>query len=486
MRQIQRSLAAKLHNDANNSTTARAIINAAAVKALNTVQRVFKRERFKEKQIAGVKIRANGFRIGVNHDAFKTHFRARERSLAAAIIKFNSLTNTIWSAAKNDDLGLGGDSYFVIKHALAVVRERALVCGIKIWSGGVKFCGARVYQFVDGLNTGLLAVCAHFQNCVGGDGAQIQVGKLRVGVTMRLGLKQNLVGQLVKRFIFAQHIFKGDKFRKLRDIPRVITGELANAFHAPRAFQGVTHVIQAPLTCDREFPNKSFFRDRPLNLAAISKITGGAALRRKPLVVSIKTKSVALHLHGANYFLQRFFKCAPNTHGLAHTFHLSGEAFVGLREFFKCPTRHFHHDIIKCWFKARAGVSHNIIAQFIKRVTNSKLGRNFGDWKTSRLAGKSAGATHARIHFNNNHVTVGRVDGELHIAAASFNSHRTHNAERRVAHALIFLITQRHDWRNGDAVAGVHTHGIQVFNSAHNDAVVLAISHHFKFIFFPA
>ena len=139
---------------------------------------------------------------------------------------------------------------------------------------------------------------------------------------------------------------------------------------------------------------------------------------------------------------------------------MRGEALVGLREFFKCPARHLHHNIIKRWFKARAGVSDNIIAQFIKRVTNSKLGRNFGDWKTSGLAGQRAGAAHARIHFNNNHVAVGGVDRELHIAATGFNTHRAHNAERRVAHALIFLVAQRHDWRNGDAVAGVHAHGV--------------------------
>ena len=99
------------------------------------------------------------------------------------------MTNAIWTATKNDDLGLVGDSNFVIQHALAVVREGALVCGIKIWSGCVKFRGACVHQFVHGLNAGLLAVRAHFQNCVGGDGAQIQIGKLRVGVAVRLGLK---------------------------------------------------------------------------------------------------------------------------------------------------------------------------------------------------------------------------------------------------------------------------------------------------------
>ena len=148
----------------------------------------------------------------------------------------------------------------------------------------------------------------------------------------------------------------------MRDIPRVVAGEFADALHAPRAFQRVTHVIQAALTGHGEFAHKRFFGDWPGHIAAIGQLANGVALRGKPLVVSIKTKSVALDLHGANYFLQRLFKGAANTHGLANTFHLRGEALVGLREFFKCPARHLHHDIIKRWFKACAGVSHNIIA----------------------------------------------------------------------------------------------------------------------------
>ena len=49
MRQIQRSLPAKLHNHANHAATARALINAAAIETFNAIQRVLKRERLEEK-----------------------------------------------------------------------------------------------------------------------------------------------------------------------------------------------------------------------------------------------------------------------------------------------------------------------------------------------------------------------------------------------------------------------------------------------------
>ena len=58
--------------------------------------------------------------------------------------------------------------------------------------------------------------------------------------------------------------------------------------------------------------------------------------------------------------------------------------------------------------------------------------------------------------------------------------------DRRVAHALVFLVGQRLRRRDGDRVAGVHAHRIEVLDRADDDAVVAAVAHDLHLEFLPA
>ena len=49
-----------------------------------------------------------------------------------------------------------------------------------------------------------------------------------------------------------------------------------------------------------------------------------------------------------------------------------------------------------------------------------------------------------------------------------------------------FLVRERLDGGDGDAVAGVDAHGVEVFDAANDDAVVGFVAHHFHFVFLPA
>ena len=60
------------------------------------------------------------------------------------------------------------------------------------------------------------------------------------------------------------------------------------------------------------------------------------------------------------------------------------------------------------------------------------------------------------------------------------------NGEARVVHDLVFLIGQGLDGRDGDAVAGVDAHGVEVLDAANDDAVVGFVAHHFHLVFLPA
>ena len=47
-------------------------------------------------------------------------------------------------------------------------------------------------------------------------------------------------------------------------------------------------------------------------------------------------------------------------------------------------------------------------------------------------------------------------------------------------------IGQSLGWGDGDAVARVNSHGIEVFNGADDDAVIRVIAHDLHFVLFPA
>ena len=59
-------------------------------------------------------------------------------------------------------------------------------------------------------------------------------------------------------------------------------------------------------------------------------------------------------------------------------------------------------------------------------------------------------------------------------------------ASARVAHHLIFAVGQRLRGGDGDGIAGVDAHGVEVFDGAHDDGVVRLIAHHFELEFLPA
>jgi hypothetical protein len=57
---------------------------------------------------------------------------------------------------------------------------------------------------------------------------------------------------------------------------------------------------------------------------------------------------------------------------------------------------------------------------------------------------------------------------------------------RGVAHDLIFLVGQRQRRRDGDRIAGMHAHRIDVLDRADDDAVVRLVAHDLHLVFLPA
>ena len=79
-----------------------------------------------------------------------------------------------------------------------------------------------------------------------------------------------------------------------------------------------------------------------------------------------------------------------------------------------------------------------------------------------------------------------RVDGELHVGTASFDTDSTDACDRRVAHLLILDVGQGLDRSDRDRVAGVHAHRVEVLDAADDHAVIGVIAHDLELVFLPA
>ena len=184
--------------------------------------------------------------------------------------------------------------------------------------------------------------------------------------------------------------------------------------------------------------------------------------------------------------MQALLERPANGHRFAHAFHLRGERGVGLREFLERKPRHFGHDVINRRLEARGGFARDVVFDFVEQVADGEFGGDFRDGKSRGLGRERGAAADARVHLDDDHAAVVGVDAELDVRAAGLDAHGADDGEALVAHDLKFLVSQRLDGRDGDAIAGVDAHGVEVFDGADDDAVVGLVAHHFHLVFLPA
>ncbi len=73
---------------------------------MNYFKHVFECQRLKIQSVRGVVVGGDCFGVAVNHYRFDTYVTKREGCVNTAVVKLNTLTNTVRPTAKNDDLFL--------------------------------------------------------------------------------------------------------------------------------------------------------------------------------------------------------------------------------------------------------------------------------------------------------------------------------------------------------------------------------------------
>jgi len=78
------------------------------------------------------------------------------------------------------------------------------------------------------------------------------------------------------------------------------------------------------------------------------------------------------------------------------------------------------------------------------------------------------------------------MDRKLDVGASGLHADGPDDREAGISHPLILPVGERHRRGDGDRVARMHSAGIEVFDGADHDGVVVGIPHHLHFVFLPA
>jgi hypothetical protein len=138
-RQLQRRLAAVLHDDADR------------LFLVDDLQHVFQRHRLEVEAVAGVVVGRHGLRVAVDHDGLVAVLAHRQRRMHAAVVELDALADAVRTAAQHHDLLLAGGL------GLALL----VVAGVEVGGLGGELGRAGVHPLVDRPHAQRMARAAH-------------------------------------------------------------------------------------------------------------------------------------------------------------------------------------------------------------------------------------------------------------------------------------------------------------------------------------
>ena len=374
----------------------------------------------------------------------------------AAVVKLNALTNAVGATAQHHDLFIGSGFSFTFSIAHAKGVAMTFVARIHVSGVGRELGGTGVHALVDRADVQFVAARAH--DVLGGFQ---QLGQAAVREPFFLQRTQFFRRDGRQSGGFQLQLNLDDLF-DLHQEPGVDLGQGKHLVHAQAHGESITHVPNA-------------LRSRLAQL-----------LFQHFAVLGLFVHAVHANFQAAQGFLERLLEGTAHRHHLPHRFHLGGQAAIGRGEFLKRKTWDLGDHVIDRGLKrCGCGTARDLVAQFVQRVAHRQFGSDFGDRKARGFGSQCRRTRDARIHLDHNHAAIDRVDGELHVRASSIYTDFTQNRQGGVAQNLVFLVSQGLSGCHRNRVPGVHTHGVQVFDGADDDAVVRFVAHHFHLVLFP-
>ena len=452
-RQLKRGLAAERHHD--------------AVGALNIddVHDVLIGERLKVQAVGGVVVGRDGLGVAVDHDGLKAAGGQRVARMHAAVVELDTLANAVGASAQDHGLGLARRRGLVGGNALLDIRARAvdvLVGLVVVLRGARELGGAGVDRLHAGNHAQALAVGAHK--------ALVRAGQRGdLGVARAVLLEQaHRIGVDILHAQAADALLDLDHIVDAVEVPRIDTANGMDARDIPAAAQGLDHKEDAVLGrgC------------HGLSELIVAQLVGTLLATGANALVTV--------LQRAHGLAESLLKGTTDRHDLAHGLHARGERGVGALKLLEGKARHLDDAVVDRGLKAGGRGLGDVVDDLVERVAHGQARGGLGNGKTRGLGGKRGRTAHARVHLDDDQATGVGVHGKLHVGAAGLDADLLQNGERCHTHALILKVGERLRRRHGDGVAGVHAHGVEVLDGAHDDAVAGVVTHDLHLVLFPA
>ena len=186
----------------------------------------------------------------------------------------------------------------------------------------------------------------------------------------------------------------------------------------------------------------------------------------------------------ADRLLEGLLVGLADAHHLADGAHLRAELVYRALEFLEGPAGELHDDIV-----AGGGVFLQgpvaPVGDFVERETAGEFGRNERDGKAGGLGGKGRGARGARVDLDDDDAARLRIVGKLDVGPAD-HPDRLDDPVGIVLEPRLQLRVDRQHGGDAVGVAGMHAHGIHVFDEADGDHLVFGVADDFQLQFLPA
>ena len=452
-RQLKRSLAAERHHDAVGSLN------------IDDIHDVLVGERLKVQAVRGVVVSRDGLGVAVDHDGLEAAGRQRVARVHAAVIELDTLTNAVGAGAQDHRLGLVRRRGLVGGNALLGIRARAvdvLVRLVVVLRGTRELRSAGIDRLHAGNHTQTLAIGAH--KALIGAGQRGDLGVARAVLleqTHRVGVNV-LHAQAADALLNLHHVVD------TVEVPRIDAADGMDAGDVPATAQGLDHKENAVLSrgC------------HGLSELIVAQLVGTLLATGADTLVTVLQRT-----HG---LAEGLLEGAANRHNLAHGLHARGERGVGTLELLEGKARHLNDAVVDRGLKAGGRGLGDVVDDLVERIAHSQARGGLSDGETRSLGGQRGRTAHARIHLDDDQATGVGVHGKLHVGATGLDADLLQNGERGHAHALILKIGERLRRRHGDGVAGMHAHGVEILDGAHDDAVTGVVAHDLHLILFPA
>ncbi len=195
------------------------------------------------------------------------------------------------------------------------------------------------------------------------------------------------------------------------------------------------------------------------------------------LELAVTEQCARVELAAAHRLGERLLEGAADRHHLADALHVRREDRVGATELLEGEARALDDDVVDRRLEARRRAHRDVVRDLLERVADRQARGDLRDREPGRLRGQRRGARDARVHLDDEDLLGLRVDRELDVGAAGLHADRADDGHRLVAQLLVEVVGERLLRGDGDAVARMHAHRVEVLDRADDHAVVVAVAH---------